>query len=162
MAVRSIEAVHFKEFPISGGRTVGVLKMHANLEETLKVLRENGYELMDFRGVFFAVDENPGLKEAIANSRFFTSQVGLGDKGAHLVDDSGNLSLTRIDGSEDMEKVAYVVAGGYPVSMLIYKNPFPYKRRYFLDAATHPDQHLLLVVGVKQGIDQAVVNAARE
>ncbi len=145
--------VEFKEVGTSG---VFIAQTVANQEDSMAILKQNGFRALTYQEALVKIDQNPELKVQLKDELFYLSGKGHQLSGYYIFNDKGEIKITQY-GKGDLEKTIYVCKGNQPLSLYVRTDSAAcgVGRRYYLDANVSPDRVAQVVVGVAEDREAA-------
>jgi hypothetical protein len=118
--------VKFRE---AGNTGVFIAHTEGNQENSMNLLKQNGFRALTFQEALIKIDLNPELKEQLKGRWLYLDGKGSELSGFYMFNEKGE--LTKISGPAilkkgkgDLEKIVFVLKGSQPLSLLVQTDDF--------------------------------------
>lgn len=125
MAKESLQA----EFIELGKTGVFIASIQGNQENSMHLLKQNGFRALTTQEALTKIDQNQELKEQLKGRWLFLGEKGTELSGFYMFNEKGE--LTKIagpailkKGKGDLEKIVFVLKGSNPLSLLVQTDDF--------------------------------------
>jgi hypothetical protein len=118
--------VEFREVGTTG---VFIARAQANQENSMKLLKQNGFRPLTTQEALIKIDQNPELKEQLEGRWLYLDEKGTDLSGFYLFTEEGELSKIAgpsilKKGKGDLERIVFVLKGSRPLSLLVQTDDF--------------------------------------
>jgi hypothetical protein len=118
--------VEFREVGTTG---VFLAYTQVNQEDSMNLLKQNGFRALTYQEALTKIDQTPELKEQLKGRWLYLGEKGSELSGFYSFNEKG--ILTKISGPAilkkgkgDIEKIVFVLKGSHPLSLLVQTDDF--------------------------------------
>ena len=125
-SVKETVQVEFREIGTTG---VFIAHTEANQENSMNLLKQNGFRPLAYQEALMKIDKNPELKEQLKGRWLYLDGKGSNFSGFHIFNEKGELvkisgPAVLKKGKGDLEKIVFVLKGSQPLSLLVQTDDF--------------------------------------